>query len=109
MIFCSKFMSNLPAGKYRGEVVYISDDRIDFVIYNLGFGDTVSSTVSFHHDKLRSMISAVTLLPEFAVAWMKDEDLVKICKRYYGIALELEFYVHDKGTQVDLQRFDNVK
>jgi hypothetical protein len=113
VIFCSRIPGclnfELVSGKYRGEVVYISANRIDFIIHNLGFGDTTSTTLAFHYDKLRSLISAATHLPEFAVARMKDSELVQIAKRYYGIAFELEFYVHDNGTYIDLHRFHAVK
>ena len=110
MIFVSKIPNYvLQSGVYRGEVVYVSDDRIDFVIHNVGFGDTVSTTLSFHYEKLRSLISAATQLPAYAVEWMKDESIVRIAKRYYGIPFELEFYVHDKGSQVDLHRFKAIE
>ena len=110
MIFITKIPNyQLESGVYRGELVYISEDRIDFIIHNLGFGDTVSSTVSFHYEKLRSLIMACTGLPAYAVEWMKDESLVRIAKRYMKIPLELEFYVHDQGSQVDLHRFRSIE
>ena len=97
--------AKLESGNYQGEVLNISDDTITFILYNLGFGTTQSSNLDFHYKKLKNMIVLFSGLPEYAIEWIPDENLIAIAKRFIGKPANLEFYHHEAGTQLDLHKF----